>query len=339
MPADSLASLKDELQKKGGSNDDWNMALHHGLDAGDLEWIDTLVGPLNAESYAHDLLANGRYLEYDCYDDRGRNQGRAILKVIGWEAGMPYHLSAEHVVASDGYYEWYAQKNLKQGKAIYHVCPTRRKRCSDKLPKGDGRVLIHLMRWRMVNPLIMKELDYSKAAAMQILREWVGSFVKASPPPAVVAPVPEGPSGLTGLDDVLQGAPRHELPQTPVVEEGDKTLRGSRAVGAFLHERAEKRRREEGQKKTENARGGKRSLKKGSPGRGRSREKKRRKREDSGRSSESSDSRSSMVFHEPSTRGGVDLRNFGEPLRKLSLSRFRNFVARFRNFRGPLQKL
>ena len=299
-----MHSLKEELTKKGGTNEDWNLALHHGLEADDLEWVDTLKGPLNAESYADDLMASGRYLEYECYDDRGREQGRAILKILGWDAGMPYTLNAEHVVASDGYYEWYAQHQLKAEKVVYHVCPTRRKKCSEKLTKGDGRIFIHLMRWRMVNPLKMKELEYAKAAALQILKEWVGGFVKATPVAAADVAPPEGPKGLTGLDVALKEAATSAPPQAPPVEQGDKGLRGSRAVGAFLHERAEKRRKEEGQKKGDGSGRSKRSLPKGSPERGRSREKKKKRKKGSGEGSDTSSSRSSMDFHEPSTRGG-----------------------------------
>ena len=220
---------------------------------------------------------------------------------------MPYTLNAEHVVASDGYYEWYAQHQLKAEKVVYHVCPTRRKKCSEKLTKGDGRIFIHLMRWRMVNPLIMKELEYAKAAALQILKEWVGGFVKATPVAAADVAPPEGPKGLTGLDAALKEAATSAPPQAPPVEQGDKGLRGSRAVGAFLHERAEKRRKEEGQKKGDGSGRSKRSLPKGSPERGRSREKKKKRKKGSGEGSDTSSSRSSMDFHEPSTRGGVDL--------------------------------
>ena len=282
MAKETLASLKDELIKKGGTSEDWNMALHHGLEAGDLEWVDTVKGPLNAESYAEDFMASGSYLEYDCYDDRGRDQGRAVLKILGWDAGMPYTLNAEHVVASDGYYEWYAQHNLKSDKVVYHVCPTRRKKCSEKLPKGDGRIFIHLMRWRMVNPLILKELDYSRVASLQILKDWVNSFVKATPVTAPGSRAPGGPTGLTGRDEAQKEAAPATVPQSPTVEKVEKGLRGSRAVGAFLHERAEKRRKEEGQTKGDETKRYKRSLGKDSPSRGRSKEKKKKKKKREG---------------------------------------------------------
>lgn len=46
----------------------------------------------------------GRWIEYQCYDDAGGEQGRAELELQKWEAASEGLFTARHGIASDQYY-------------------------------------------------------------------------------------------------------------------------------------------------------------------------------------------------------------------------------------------
>ena len=51
------------------------------------------------------------------------------MRVEDWDDLGRGYLIGGHLVASDGYYEWYGQQYLKQDKCLYHLCRDDRKKC------------------------------------------------------------------------------------------------------------------------------------------------------------------------------------------------------------------
>ena len=94
-------------------------------------------------------------MEYECYDDRGRSQGRAIIELVEWEDMARGLFLAVHLVASDEYYEYYAQDRLNDGKGVYHICGDERRGCVVRLGRQDRRELVHLEKWRLMSPVLM----------------------------------------------------------------------------------------------------------------------------------------------------------------------------------------
>ena len=108
-------------------------------------------------------------------------------------------------MASDAYYEWYAQRHLKPGQCLYHLCSDEYGECQKKLPRGDPREVVHIQKWRLVNPLSMMEHEYTKPFALDLVRRLVLEFVPASRVPEPPGPpppgVPGGPGGGSRADD------------------------------------------------------------------------------------------------------------------------------------------
>ena len=83
-----------------------------------------------------------------------------MLKLQSWEEeGV---LTGSHGECSDPYYQWYADHDIRDRGAVYHVCTGKHSTCRFKLPRGDRRIVIHLDRWRLLSPAIMIRSDYMK---------------------------------------------------------------------------------------------------------------------------------------------------------------------------------
>ena len=123
---DELLTLGRQL---GLSPADVRLSLRLGRPLSDCNWcIASDVGQ-RAQEIARDVFEVGRLIEYHCYDDHGHNQGRAVLRLLNW--------AAEHGLASDAYYDWYAQHELQKG-ALYHIiCQGSAKSCRRRLARGD----------------------------------------------------------------------------------------------------------------------------------------------------------------------------------------------------------
>ena len=105
----------------------------------------------------YQLLESGRYLEYECYDDSKKSQGRAIIMLEKWEDKEAGLFLGSHLKASDEYYEWYASQKLKAGECVYHMCDRSVLRCTVNLPRRDRREVVHMDRWRLLVPATMVE--------------------------------------------------------------------------------------------------------------------------------------------------------------------------------------
>ena len=81
-------------------------------------------------------------------------QGRALLRLKGWEDEAEGLVQADHGECSDDYYQWYADHDLSQG-AVYHLCTCEAKKCKVKLKGRDRRHLVHVDKWRLMSPAII----------------------------------------------------------------------------------------------------------------------------------------------------------------------------------------
>eukprot|EP00438_Fugacium_kawagutii_P005232 Skav217100 [mRNA] locus=scaffold139:22442:23425:+ [translate_table: standard] len=306
-----VEEVKRELFRKGGTAGDWAAAVTSGLAASDLVWVNAASAGDEALAFARQVMQQGNLVEYECCDSRGSPQGRAVIRLKDWADYGEGFLRADHIIASDGYYEWYATHDLQRSGAVYHVCGEARRKCKAKLPRGDRSVVIHMEKWRLLTPLQMLDSPYTARLGMAAIKEWVKNFTPQVPEPAAPPVGPGGQRGVndpTGVDQALADLPRVEAavgaeaakePRSEAVK-ARPVPKGS--VGLLLEQKAAAFR--EGQREKEDKR------RKGERERGRSRSRRRRRSEkekrggaSSGDRSGSRSSRSSQDFRQPSTRG------------------------------------
>ena len=305
-----LEQLKRDLKAKGGQSGDWDFILGGGLSHEDLV---PFVGEGSKEDVmdrARQVMSPGRMVQYECYDQRWRNQGKAIMELVSFEDERENTVRGIHLAASDGYYGYYADEKLRVDNAVYHLCCTEGKKCSFRLPRGDRRELIHLAQWRMVNPGGLLLEGWSKDVAMAAIREGVEKF---SPPPVApaAAVVPPGAGGGSGLDEALAmeaagGSGRRERREDRSRREGEVERKPRRSVSQVLHDKARvmtekeeaERQQSRRKRKRERSRDDRRKVDKRSRG-----------PEDDSDGSDSKDDESSEEsgFQRPPTRGGADI--------------------------------
>lgn len=304
-----VEDLKQELFRKGGTLRDWGDALMGGILSEDQQWVSAIELGHEAQETARRIMGRGQLVEYECYDSRGGAQGRAVVKLKDWVEYASAMFQAEHLIASDGYYEWYAKQSLKDDKGVYHICGSRRRSCKEKLGRGDNREVVHVEKWRMMTPLMMIQSDYTARLGREALAEYVRNFAPRVPEPAAPpagggAPPGARPPG-SGADAALERLGNEEDAQK---EAGAKSARSAAppkvkpkgSVGALLEKKVAEHRAALKEKESKEA--GKE--------RGRSRSRRRRKRR---RSKSSGDSRSKSSgssresFRMPSARGEDEL--------------------------------
>ena len=307
-----MEAAKQSLLAKGGTLGDWTGLITNGLQPEDLAWVDAATHPGNVLDYARRVMNRDGIMEYECYDARGRAQGKAIIRLLDWDDYALGTLRGVHLRASDPYYDWYAQHELQEGKGIYHLCGSKRSQCTARLGRGDRREMVHLERWRMTNPMVMLEHDYSKEVALMAVNNWVSNFAAKVPEP----PNPPGPPGgargadPTGLDKALAEAGEAEeedqVEKRKKNEGGRPEVHPKGLVGLMLERKAAERRAALADKERQDQR------RRPDRGRSRSRGRRRRRRKRSSSPGEkgherSDSSGSSRSFREPSTRGEVEM--------------------------------
>ena len=276
-------------------------ALRNGRPLSESNWC--IATDLKKQSLPQALesFEQGRYLEYQCYEDDGREQGRSLLVLRTWEDQAMGLFTGDHVRASDAYYEWYMNHDVKD-KAVYHVCQGAARHCKQKLARGDRRVLIHVDKWRLQSPQVMLETDYLKDLGMTRGIEAVDEAVKDKNGEAQRLAI-----AGTGLDAAMDAGKRDFPPDPPGQQEKkEKEKKRSRSpmgskkpkgLAAHLASQEEK----------------KKAALKDSKSKGKKKKKKRSKKK--GRKESSSESVSSgsysdssgSLFHDASARGGVEL--------------------------------
>lgn len=302
-----MEALKLELFGKGGIEEDWNAILSENVPYSSLtpHTEDSKEDPM---AKAKAVMGVGKLMEYDCVDSHWRPQGKAVVELVEFEDESKGLVRAIHLLASDGYYQHYAEERLGVDACVYHLCRGKNKSCKERLPRTDRRELVHVANWRMVNPGILVGAEWSKAIGMSRIRDAVEKFV----PHPMVAPAPVVPAapvgGGTGLDAALKA-----VDEGPVEKEkkrrreergeGGESSSSKKSVGKVLHERSRAVVEKEDAERMR--------RKKRSKGRGDRKDKKKRARRDDSTSSDSSavveDSSDESDFQKPLTRGGVDL--------------------------------
>ena len=321
-----MEAAKQNLLAKGGTLGDWTGLISNGLQPEDLAWVDAATHPGNVLDYARRVMNRDGIMEYECSDARGRPQGKAIIRLLDWDDYALGTLKGVHLNASDPYYDWYARHELKDDRGIYHLCGSKRAQCTARLGRGDRREMVHLERWRMTNPMVMMEHEYSRDVALMAVNNWVNNFAAKVPEP----PNPPGPPGgargvdPTGLDKALAAAGEVEEE-----DQADKRRKAERtqvevhpkgSVGMMLEKKAAERRAALAEKERQDHR----RRPEGGRSRSRGRRRRRRKRSSSPgekRPERSGSSGSSQSFREPSTRREVEMwrlsrRNPGSLLKK-----------------------
>ena len=304
-----LEELKDEFFSKGGQKDEWDLFLGGGLSYEELVPYVAGETKMDPMEKARQVMAAGRVIEYECYDGRWRSQGKAVIELVAYDDEAASTLRAIHLAASDGYYSYYAEEKLAVDKVVYHLCKCEAKRCGYKPPRGDKREVVHLARWRMVNPSGLLLEGWTKDVAMACIRDLVRKYVPhpIAPPRA---PAPVAVLGGAGLDEAVEEGLR-EGPKRIKPDKKDKEVaresRGSkRSVSQVLQEKAKTagdRDEQERQRK-------KRKRKARSSGGHKGKMEKVDRDQDllsSPSSSDESDSSGESVFQKPPTRGGGDI--------------------------------
>ncbi len=305
-----LEELKDEFFSKGGHKDEWDMLLGGGLSYEDLVPYSAGESKVEPLVRAHQVLASGRMIEYECFDGRWRSQGKAVIEVVAFDDEAASTLRCIHLAASDGYYAYYADEKLGVDKVVYHLCKCEAKKCTYKAPRADKREVVHLSKWRMVNPSGLLLEGWTKDVAMACIRELVRKYV----PHPIDPPRPPGPAaapGGSGLDEVvetgLKEGSRKAKPDRKD-KEVERESRGSkRSVSQVLQENARvagERHDQERQRKRRKKRRARSSG--GHKGKG---DKKAKGDEEysSVSSSEGSGSSGESVVQKPPARGGGDI--------------------------------
>ena len=269
------------------------------------------VTGVDSEEAARDRFTQGCYLEYACYTDRWEKQGHAVIKLDHWDSDGRAFLAAEHQVASDGYYQHYAEESLQVGKGVYHLCRGAAKDCKARLPRGDGREVVHVDTWRLLSPRQMLaggENQYMNALGVQWMTELLTGWRQGGD---AGAPVPgKGESGLDArLREMMEEAKAPNVARASAADPppARKEERGrsprKKDMSSFLDEQARKRAAE--RKKEE-----KRAQERRRSGSDRKRKKKRKRSSDGSEAIEvasQTGSETSSGFPKAPARGGQDL--------------------------------
>ena len=304
-----MEGLRAELKAKGGTAEDWDEILSEGLKFSELApYVAGAAGVEDPLSRMKSTLAPGRVVEYQCYDSRWREQGRAIFEVVSLEEEEDkVLLKGIHVCASDGYYEYYASEKLKVDGCLYHFCSGPAKSCRMKLLARDRRELIHVDQWKVTNAAQMIGNAFSAEAGLSRARDGVARFVPHPVLPPVHGRKPEEARG-TGLDDELERIAEKSVEKGPSKKKRkaepakEAPLESGGTVGGLLADRArsvadESAKVEAKRKKARKAKGSKDGKRK----------RRSRRSDDSDSEEDSSDEASessSEVFRSPLTRGG-----------------------------------
>ena len=65
-----------------------------------------------------------------------------------------------HGPSSDGYYDYFVNRDMGPENGLYHVCDCEASRCRVRKARGDRSELIHVDRWRLQTPATMMESPY-----------------------------------------------------------------------------------------------------------------------------------------------------------------------------------
>ena len=218
FPMEEVRRLKERFLQAGGAAGVFEEAGRGYLTLGDSQHQDGVARPREARGVAERCLAPGRLLEIQCYDERGRPQGEAVLKFVRWESKVGLAFRAEYLSASNGYYAWWCENEADHQKLLYHFCLNARSRCH--LEGGVHDQVVHVAKWRMTSPQAHIGHGYASDKVLAFFRRSLEDYLADQPalPPAVPAaaapefpPAPAAPgpknrqtSGLDAAQDLAR---------------------------------------------------------------------------------------------------------------------------------------
>lgn len=217
FPMEEVRRLKERFLQAGGAAEVFEEAGRGYLTLGDSQHQDGVARPREARELAERVLAPGRLLEIQCYDERGRPQGEAVLKFVRWESKADLAFRAEYLSASNGYYAWWCENEADHQKLLYHFCLKTRSRCH--LEGGVHDQVVHITKWRMTSPQAHIGHGYASDQVLAFFRRSLEDYLADQPalppagpaaasvfPPAPALPVPKNPqtSGLDAAQDLAR---------------------------------------------------------------------------------------------------------------------------------------
>ena len=187
-----------------------------------------------------------------------------------------------HGPSSDGYYDYFVNRDMGPENGLYHVCDCEASRCRVRKARGDRSELIHVDRWRLQTPATMMESPYLAHLGADLGEKALSTAAREKK-----AAVPIG----SGLDAALLGEAGPGGEEMEVDKRSRKRSRSPRgeqgSMGRYLTQQAVK----QGETKAASQKKRKRSSPK----------RKKKKRQSSSSSSEKSESSS---FQLAPARGG-----------------------------------
>ena len=102
-----MDELLDYGRKMGLNPMDISQRLRWGKPLSDTNWCLAEDGKGKSLSMALEGFETGKYVEYQCYDNTWQPQGRAALQLLAWEDESEALFTADHILASDEYYDYY----------------------------------------------------------------------------------------------------------------------------------------------------------------------------------------------------------------------------------------
>ena len=185
---DQLSELKAQFLSEGGTEAEFDELGGGHLGRSELELQDGCMRPREARALALKCLGRDALIEVQCYNSRGRSQGKEVLIFESWVLKAELTFKASHLVASDDRYEWWATHEADYSRMTFHICEVAGNRCRCRGPTGEE--MVHLTRWRMVSPVGLAVSDYASARALGYFKKILqGHLERRTGVPRVGTPV------------------------------------------------------------------------------------------------------------------------------------------------------
>ena len=193
-----VADLKQRFVTAGGSARDFEELTRGGIALENSAPQNGATRPDEARGVAERGLVAGTLIEYLCYDNRGRDQGSAVVRFERWVDSKEFTFCGVHFKASDDYYEWWAGNELQGVKDVYHLCMKPKGRCKVQNPSGGD--VIHIDKWQLSSPMRLIGYGYASEAGYKHLEDAANDHLAQLQqlPPPVFPPDPR-----TGVQAVV----------------------------------------------------------------------------------------------------------------------------------------
>ena len=178
-----LASLAKEFYSGGGSPEEWNILQGEDLPLGIRGvYFDASRCASKLPSFVEATLKEGRFIEYECFDDSWSSQGKAVVMISSMSSvssrGLKF--TGRHLGASDQYYEYWMECTSKVDKCKYHLCVSDASRCKEH--KKEASDIVHVANWRVLTAAeIWSESRYAWEGLEKVIHEAIETRKKQDP--------------------------------------------------------------------------------------------------------------------------------------------------------------